>query len=1015
SFEPSMALQFDCSGVVEGPGSPGSFRVESRMGPTSGEPQTVSAETLKLIAKATAIRLDEWQPVVSRLFPDARCTGTIDGEFELDGAMNENGIPTKITCGGRLVSAEVNVSTSRDSVDNPTSIRDLALGGRIEYQPDRLTVDDVRLKSNLARAAFKGSFDMSPLRLESTSEPGDSNAEIVTKILRSGRGRAEASVDIARVASLFPEIVQLREGVELTGGTLQASLDSSEKEGRRTWKGSFEAKGLAAIENGRSVTWENLFSLNVSAHEAADGPVLDAIDCQSEFLTATGRGSWNDATVKVTCDLDRLSKELSRFVDVETSRLAGMVKFDATCQKRDGDRLEASARGSVENFEFAIPGKRLWSEERFDAELSAIAKLNANQIAGIETASILLRSGADRLETKLLQPTSISSTEAELAVNVQFIGDLARWKSRAAPWVELDDWDIQGRTEITGRVFLGGESLRWEELLVKSEKFRAWGHGLFISEPTIRVQTAGTWNRRTGELTISKTTWASQAMSLKAEKIGISRNDSGIGTISGNVVFRGGVDSLSAWTRDPNQQPNQKLTGIVSGSVRVEKSGEVTESAGTIQFDGMAMSTLSKTASGAVWSEAWRENRLVLACRARYGHDVDTLELEKCEVTSESLKFAMRGAVGGLTGKPSADISGEIEYDWKNLTARLKPWLGDDFQFTGAQKNQFAVRGPRQIASVRNGSTASSTQMAISTVTSESTDADSTEPTSLSAEAGFGWQTARIYGLDVGAADVKAQFNGSALEISPLDLAVGEGRLKLAPQVQLYGDSPLLTLPAGRTIDNVKLSPEVCRGWLKYVAPLLADATHAEGRLSLDLSGAEFPITDPGSGQAGGTVLVHQASISPGTSMKQLLQVAEQVRQLMKRSSNWSQLTSQNSWVKMPSQNVEFQFVDRRFHHKLIEFHFGDIVIRTEGSVGLDETLALTATIPVADDWIQKERALAGMKGQAIRIPISGTLDRPQIDPNVVRNLARQIGGSAASSLIQDNVRNQVERLFKSR
>jgi hypothetical protein len=58
---------------------------------------------------------------------------------------------------------------------------------------------------------------------------------------------------------------------------------------------------------------------------------------------------------------------------------------------------------------------------------------------------------------------------------------------------------------------------------------------------------------------------------------------------------------------------------------------------------------------------------------------------------------------------------------------------------------------------------------------------------------------------------------------------------------------------------------------------------------------------------------------------------------------------------------------------------------------------------------------LAGMKGQSIRIPIGGTLNRPQIDPNTLRSLAKQIGGSTASGMLQEGVRGQLDRLFKSR
>ncbi len=41
-------------------------------------------------------------------------------------------------------------------------------------------------------------------------------------------------------------------------------------------------------------------------------------------------------------------------------------------------------------------------------------------------------------------------------------------------------------------------------------------------------------------------------------------------------------------------------------------------------------------------------------------------------------------------------------------------------------------------------------------------------------------------------------------------------------------------------LENVAITPEMCQTWLKYVTPLLADATSVEGRLSLKLEQANL-------------------------------------------------------------------------------------------------------------------------------------------------------------------------------
>ena len=57
-------------------------------------------------------------------------------------------------------------------------------------------------------------------------------------------------------------------------------------------------------------------------------------------------------------------------------------------------------------------------------------------------------------------------------------------------------------------------------------------------------------------------------------------------------------------------------------------------------------------------------------------------------------------------------------------------------------------------------------------------------------------------------------------------------RLRLTPRIDLNSNPMLLTVERGRVLEQVRISPEMCQTWLKYVAPLLAEATEAEGKFS---------------------------------------------------------------------------------------------------------------------------------------------------------------------------------------
>ena len=96
-------------------------------------------------------------------------------------------------------------------------------------------------------------------------------------------------------------------------------------------------------------------------------------------------------------------------------------------------------------------------------------------------------------------------------------------------------------------------------------------------------------------------------------------------------------------------------------------------------------------------------------------------------------------------------------------------------------------------------------------------------------------------------------------------------------------------------------------------------------------------------------------------------------------------------------------------HHEGLTFIVKNVTVRTSGSVGTDETISLVAEIGIRDEWLGNNKALAGLKGQSIQIPMTGTLTRPQPDPRVFANLAQQIGGSALEGLLQDKVGDKLD------
>jgi hypothetical protein len=219
-----------------------------------------------------------------------------------------------------------------------------------------------------------------------------------------------------------------------------------------------------------------------------------------------------------------------------------------------------------------------------------------------------------------------------------------------------------------------------------------------------------------------------------------------------------------------------------------------------------------------------------------------------------------------------------------------------------------------------------------------------------------------------------------------------------------------MTLSAGRVIDQVSITPQMCHGWLKYVAPLLADVTEAQGKFSMDLDSANIPLTLPDRARVDGKLAIHAANVGPGPTTRQLLTIIQQIKSIARPGSG---RLMDDKWIQIPQQTVTYQMANRRITHDQMTMIIAGVPVRTQGWVALNQNMSLVAEVPIQEDWVQSNRWLASLKGQTLRIPIQGTLQNPRVNQNVLQNLSRGAIQDAAEGYLQNEVQRKLNRLFE--
>jgi len=217
------------------------------------------------------------------------------------------------------------------------------------------------------------------------------------------------------------------------------------------------------------------------------------------------------------------------------------------------------------------------------------------------------------------------------------------------------------------------------------------------------------------------------------------------------------------------------------------------------------------------------------------------------------------------------------------------------------------------------------------------------------------------------------------------------------------GGERRLVLDPAKLFDHRQLTPEMCDRGLQLFAPVLADAARVEGEVSLQVDRFELPLDLPP-----GAPLLEQADLS---GQLHLHQVTTGVKNPLIKEI--TELVARVLRVQVPQQVriaddavVRFALVDGRIFHEGLAFGLpevsSDLVIRTSGTVGLDETLDLAVEIPLPLNLLTDGPIARRLSERPLTLNVTGTLTEPKVGlpqgEGVLKELAGRLLNDPSSS-----------------
>jgi len=884
-------------------------------------------------------------------------------------------------------------------------IQQIKLSGNVQILQNRLLAQNATLQCDIGALAANADIAW-PVPIPTLTQPwlNDSDFEV------------QGNVDLARLIQVAPDLIQMQDQVQLLAGN--ATMTASQRKVSNgigivsvtppTSTYRMQLGGLQANVQGTSMRWDQALQASVDVSANAQGQPSFKADCTAEFCKIEGNGDLQEGQLTGKFDLAKMQQRLSQWFALPVESLSGSADCNIGWKQDGSNRL--SATGKLQTTPVKIVNKNgQLDEPAWDGAFDLVARIDQGRIIQIDHGQASLHATGEMLSAQILEPILLSSATPGMAplppagIQLKLVGDLGGWQRRGQLFAGVDPGiRLGGKCELEARGAMDINHIEVTKANFVTEPFMVTSGETVFREPRMVGNFAGRIDSQSiGRLQVDSLLVQSESFAMRARDAAVPNRElarqgqagyridprslmstvqfeNANGSSSSDLSVEGDITGEIAWQVDPQQLVFQMITD--AKNIRVL---QLNATATPTPASGQFVNTVAARTNNS--SLLWEEPQAKMLIDGRYEVSTGNIEIPKAELMTEWIAYAGKTKMTTQAKKSILVSQGNMTYDAARVAQRLRPWIGDSLTVQGQRTQPLEVNW----TSSESGNWAES----------------------LQAKSQIGWDSASVVGIKIGTADFPLKIENGRF-LSRAEIPVSQGTLRWNLDGDVAGNPIVIVQSPEKVIENVAITREMCQGWLKYVAPILADVASVQGNLSLKIDEASIVPTDWKRQTIRGQLQVHGANVGPGPLADQLLGLVQQVRALRKGAGATDGGGQQTTWLQLPEQQIGFDVQQGRVAHKNMQIQAGDVVINTSGSVGMDGQLELIAAVPILKDWVDKTPLLQSLAGQQIQIPVRGTIQRPQMDLSSFASIGQQLATAALQGAAQKQIDKGIGKLL---
>jgi len=215
---------------------------------------------------------------------------------------------------------------------------ELDINVKLNQQKDAINIDNLQLKSDWASVTASG---VVPTTFKTLGDllGADSNYSL----------KGTFNCNLATVSSQIPKTLGLKEGMQVTSGQLNGSIETSPKAGgQKQIRAYVTVTDLKGEVEGKKIALSQPVKAQAQISSDKDIINFDKLDVSAPFAKINCAGNAKSLKYNAEADLAKLQAELGQFIDIGQYQMSGELQETGQISIEE-NRITASGSGTIKN------------------------------------------------------------------------------------------------------------------------------------------------------------------------------------------------------------------------------------------------------------------------------------------------------------------------------------------------------------------------------------------------------------------------------------------------------------------------------------------------------------------------------------------------------------------------------------------------------------------------------------------------------------------------------------------